>query len=195
MEEKVFLRRMMRQRRRALSQTEQQLASFSLTKQIKQSGLLRRFKRVALYWTTDNEISLLPLLKYLSKHHRKIYLPILLGKKMYFMRYKIGQPLKKNRFNIPEPNGRFQPIYPTVLDSVLMPLVAFDQQGNRLGMGGGFYDRYFEYLHYRRNKKPILWGVAYEWQRVEHLNTQWWDIPLQGVITDKGIYRFYEYRN
>jgi len=192
MEEKILLRRMIRQRRRALSKIEQQRASFALIKHIKQHHLLRHSRHIAIYLPCNGEISLLPFLKNLTKNHQ-IFLPIIKRKKMYFMRYVVGQSLKKNRFNIPEPIGRFQPIYPAVLNLVFTPLVAFDDRGQRLGMGGGFYDRCFEYLRHRKHKKPALWGIAYDWQRVEHLNVQWWDIPLHGVITDKRIYYFYEH--
>lgn len=185
-----ILRCTLRQRRQALSQLEQQQASVALIKNIKTAKLLKYFKHIALYFPCNGEISLLFLLKYLNTHNKIIYLPILKGKKMYFVRYESGQRLKKNRFGIPEPVQQFQKIHPSILNVVLTPLLAFDDQGNRLGMGGGFYDRCFGYLAYRRNKKPLLWGVAYEWQKVLHLSTEWWDIPLHGAITDQGIYYF-----
>ena len=74
---------------------------------------------------------------------------------------------------------------------MLVPLVAFDGAGNRLGMGGGFYDRTFAYLRTRAVwKRPQLIGVAYEFQRLEALPVQTWDIPLQGIATEKRLYNF-----
>jgi 5-formyltetrahydrofolate cyclo-ligase len=188
MEEKNLLRRTIRQRRRALSQIEQRQASSFLVHNIKRENFLKRFKHIAIYFPCNGEISLLVLLDYLKKRNKIIYLPIIKRKKMYFMRYE-GK-LKKNRFNIPEPAQRFKKIHPSILNVVFTPLLAFDDRGNRLGMGGGFYDRCFHYLNHRRNKKPLLYGVAYDWQRVSHLNVESWDIPLHGVITDREVYRF-----
>jgi 5-formyltetrahydrofolate cyclo-ligase len=71
-----------------------------------------------------------------------------------------------------------------------MPLVAFDEQGNRLGMGGGFYDRTLAYLKYRQHRrKPVLAGLAHEIQKIGQLTTQSWDIPLDCIITENKLYR------
>lgn len=188
MEEKQLLRRTIRERRRALSQLEQRRASSFLIHNIKKENLLKRFKNIAIYFPCKGEISLLPLLKYFKKHNKIIYLPILKKNKMYFMRY--DGKLKNNRFGIPEPAQTFKKIHPIVLNVVFTPLLAFDDRGNRLGMGGGFYDRCFNYLSFRHHKKPLLYGVAYDWQQVSTLNPNNWDIPLHKVITDQRIYSF-----
>jgi len=70
-----------------------------------------------------------------------------------------------------------------------MPLVAFDEYGNRIGMGGGFYDRTLAYLQHRQLwRKPVLMGLAYEIQKMKKLESQSWDIPLNSVVTEKEIY-------
>ncbi len=70
-----------------------------------------------------------------------------------------------------------------------MPLVAFDEHGNRVGMGGGFYDRTLAYLQHRQFwKKPTLLGLAHELQKVARIESQRWDIPLDGIITEKKHY-------
>ncbi len=75
------------------------------------------------------------------------------------------------------------------LDLVLLPLVGFDEQGGRLGMGGGFYDRSLAYLARRKNgHKPTLIGLAHECQKVDRLALASWDIPLAGTVTDAGWY-------
>jgi len=74
------------------------------------------------------------------------------------------------------------------LDIALVPLVAFDDYGRRLGMGGGYYDRTFAYLRHREHwRRPKLIGVAFEFQRVAELPAQPWDVPLDGIITEKGL--------
>ena len=95
-----------------------------------------------------------------------------------------------NEFGIPEPLLRSRRVTAiTRLDLVLTPLVGFDEQGNRLGMGGGFYDRSFAYLRQRQRwRKPHLLGVAFELQNCEQgLPHQQWDVPLDGVVTESGV--------
>ena len=77
------------------------------------------------------------------------------------------------------------------LDIVFTPLVAFDTAGNRVGMGAGFYDRSFAFRKHRRNwRRPLLIGVAYDFQRVPHIPARTWDVPVDLVVTDKKTYAF-----
>ena len=100
-----------------------------------------------------------------------------------------GTPLRRNRFQIPEPDvSPAEWLPPSALDLVLTPLVAFDSTGTRLGMGGGFYDRSFAFL---RDPDPVghrprLIGLAYEFQQVEALVRQPWDVPLDAAATEKA---------
>jgi 5-formyltetrahydrofolate cyclo-ligase len=75
------------------------------------------------------------------------------------------------------------------LDLVLMPLVGFDADGNRLGMGAGFYDRKFAFLRHRRAwRRPLLLGIAFDAQRVERFDAALHDVPLWGVVTERAVY-------
>ena len=88
----------------------------------------------------------------------------------------------------PEHTRRFDPRKVWSLDLMLLPLVAFDAAGNRLGMGGGFYDHTLAYLHQRRRwRKPTLLGAAFALQQVDHLEAGVWDVPLDGVATEHGV--------
>jgi 5-formyltetrahydrofolate cyclo-ligase len=81
-------------------------------------------------------------------------------------------------------------VHSRVLDVILMPLVAFDGQGNRLGMGAGYYDRTLAFLRHRRHwRKPRIIGLAYEFQRMPALPAEPWDVPLDGIITEAGFYK------
>ena len=95
-----------------------------------------------------------------------------------------------NRFGIEEvdalPNHA---IKVSEIDLVLLPLVAFDKTGNRLGMGGGFYDATFAHLKSKKTK-PLFIGLAYQSQLVEDLPSDPWDLPLDGVCTEESFYRF-----
>ena len=78
---------------------------------------------------------------------------------------------------------------PEALDLVLAPLVVFDPQRNRIGMGGGYYDRSFEFRKQAQRDAPILIGVAHELQKVDQLIAEDWDVRLDMVVTDGGIYK------
>jgi 5-formyltetrahydrofolate cyclo-ligase len=95
-----------------------------------------------------------------------------------------------NRFGIAEPDVNWRHAKPAwALDLILMPLVAFDIQGNRLGMGGGFYDRSLAYLNRRKVwRKPYLMGTAFELQKFTQLPHASWDIPMNGIMTEKQFY-------
>ncbi len=104
----------------------------------------------------------------------------------------LSESLRDGRFGIPEPRmGRHARVSARWLDLVLVPVVAFGSSGERLGSGAGFFDRAFAYLHTRRTwRKPLLLGLAYDWQRVARLPREPWDVPLAAVITDRRIHAF-----
>jgi 5-formyltetrahydrofolate cyclo-ligase len=97
-----------------------------------------------------------------------------------------------NCFGIPEPagaSGRW--LRGAELDVVLAPLVAFDRAGHRLGMGGGFYDRTFRFVVRRAEwRRPWIIGLAYDFQRVDALPVERWDVPLHAVVTESGAQLF-----
>ena len=103
-----------------------------------------------------------------------------------------GDPLVPNRFAIPEPMPQRRPPHPAwQLDLLLVPLVAFDARGNRLGMGGGYYDRTLAYLRRRTHwRRPHVLALAHALQRVDALPKNAWDIPVDGVITEREMLRF-----
>ena len=105
---------------------------------------------------------------------------------MWFAQYTSSSVLTPNRFNIPEPLDGFA-IRPWQLSLVLFPLVGFDVQGGRLGMGGGYYDRVFANRHLWP-RRPSLFGIAHECQKVEVIPREPWDIPLDGVFSDRKVY-------
>lgn len=110
---------------------------------------------------------------------------------MAFQRLMPNEALKPNRFGIFEPSfKRARQRWVWTLDLVLMPLVGFDEQGGRLGMGGGFYDRSLAYRKMRKNgHKPTLLGLAHECQKVDNLPLERWDVSLAATVTDKRWYK------
>ena len=182
----------MRRRRRALSNGEQARRARDLARHLTSGILLRRLHRVSGYLAQDGEMDLQPFISRLWTRGRKVYLPVLHGRKLWFKPYDTATEFIHNRFGIPEPAvAPIERIDPTALNLVLMPLVAFDRAGNRLGMGGGYYDKTFAFLHQRQRwRRPLLLGVAHEFQCLEKLPVQSWDIPMQGIVTERGLHWF-----
>lgn len=185
------LRRLLRQARRALSTQQQRLAAHQLYRQLAQHPCFRRARHIALYLPSDGEIDPRPLLHAAQRRGKATYLPVLSAwprTKMVFQRVRPHERLRLNRFRIQEP--RIQPRQQRAiwaLDLVLLPLVGFDAQGGRLGMGGGFYDRSLARLR-KNGHKPTLLGLAHECQKVERLALASWDVPLHGTVTNQRWY-------
>lgn len=195
---KSELRKSLRQRRAAIGRTERRRAAVSLTRNALRHGLLTRYQRIGIYLAHGAEISTLPLINRALMLKRACYLPMLScgrGMMLWFNRLQTGQTWVANRFGIPE-NTTTQQLHARQLDLLFMPLVGFDDGGNRIGMGGGFYDTTLAYLRRRQVwRKPFLVGVAFECQRINgELPHDPWDVPLDAVLTERGLYRF-KHRN
>lgn len=187
------LRRLLRQRRRALSLSQQRQAARRLYRQLAQHPLFRRSRHIALYLPNDGEIDPQQLLREAQRRGKTTYLPVLNAwpaTRMVFQRIRPGERLTLNRFRIREPrpnHARQRKVW--ALSLLLMPLVGFDPHGGRLGMGGGFYDRSLAYRARRKNcQKPTLLGLAHECQKVDRLELANWDVPLQATVTDRAWY-------
>jgi 5-formyltetrahydrofolate cyclo-ligase len=144
---------------------------------------------VALYMAFDGEPSLAPLYQSarLCKH---LYVPVLRGMTMTFAELVPSATFAPNFFGILEPQLGAK-IDARKLDLVLTPLVAFDENGVRIGVGRGYYDRCFRFLRHRTHwRRPKLLGVAYELQRVPPLVPSSWDVPLWGIVTERAVQRF-----
>ena len=185
--QRAGLRSAMRKRRRGLSYWQQQREAIELTKKLKHHRLFRDSQHIAFYLANDGELNLQPLLHFALGQGKICYLPAVADHSLVFIRHLPEQKLERNRFGILQPQQDQQLVSPEKLDLVLLPLVAFDQQGNRLGMGGGFYDRYFAYKRERAESKPLLLGVAHPHQEVPHLRAQIWDVPLDAIMTGREI--------
>jgi 5-formyltetrahydrofolate cyclo-ligase len=186
------IRQLKRAQRQLLSATVQQQHSQNLCQNISRERSYKNCHNIACYIANDGEIDPWLIIEHARFLSKNIYLPVLSPFKnsLYFAPYETNSEFRPNRFNIPEPICHPSKwITARQLDLLLLPLVAFDIQGNRIGMGGGFYDRTLAYLRYRQYwKKPVLAGLAHEIQKTEQLETQSWDIPLDYIITEKQRY-------
>lgn len=186
------LRRRLRAARRALPAPVQRRHAQALARIVAREPRVRRAQRFGAYWPADGELDPAPLLGRIRMHGRYGCLPVLRPgreRRLWFVRPTPGAGLAPNRFGIPEPrSGRRVPVW--ALDLLLVPLVGFDADGHRLGMGGGYYDRTLAFLRQRRHwQRPYLIGLAHECQRCERLAPRPWDVPLDAVATERGLYR------
>ena len=183
--DRAALRRRYRNLRRALSATAQRRHSMRICRHFLCSPLAWRARRIAAYLAIDGEADLQPLLPRLAAMGKQLALPVVgRNQRMDFFAYEPGMRLVANRYGIfePAPGARYVPTL--ALDLVFAPLVAFDARGNRLGMGGGYYDRHF--ARAPAGLRPLLVGVAHEAQRTVSLPAAPWDQPLDAVLTEAG---------
>lgn len=183
----------MRSRRRALTYPQQQAAAKGVLQTLRTLQAFRQSKHVALYLPNDGEIDPHLVLRLCWAMGKKCYLPVLhpiRHNRLWFVEYRPETKLHKNIYRILEPSLVKVPRRPPwAMDLVLLPLVAFDPQGGRLGMGGGYYDRTFAFKQkWRKGRGTKLIGLAHDMQKVASLETASWDIPLEGVATEQGFY-------
>lgn len=183
------LRAEMRSARRQLDADAQAIAGRALCAQLTALPEYAAATRISAYFAVRGEIDMGPLIERAGAAGKQIYLPVLDGDYLLFAPWAPGEPLEKRPLGLLEPAvPRSALIEPRELDLALVPLVAFDAAGNRLGMGGGYYDRSFAFLRDGATR-PVFCGVAHERQRVAALDAEAWDVPLHMVATDAGIYR------
>lgn len=187
------IRQQVRKARQQLSAEAQHQAAEALVQQAKQFPELQQALHIALYLSNDGELDTAALLQYLQQQGKTLYLPVLhpfTAGYLLFQRYDAQTPMHLNQFGIREPKPDVTAIMlPAQLDVIFMPLVAFDVQGQRLGMGGGFYDRTLSVLP-KTSQKPLLVGLAHQCQQVETVPTEPWDVPLPLVLTPNQLWDF-----
>jgi len=184
------IRNIIKEKRSQLSEKELRLTSKAITERIRSFKFPKELTKIGIYYAVNNEVDVHPLCEILWQENKRVYLPIVEKKKLLFGEYRNTSNLKNNRFKIPEPIvGLESQISAFELDLIFMPLVAFDPMGNRIGMGGGFYDRTLDNKQLDNDlKKPILVGVAYEFQKQNQIQPNPWDIPLDMIFTESKIY-------
>ena len=140
---------------------------------------------VALYMANDGEIDGKYLIDFLVRQGKKIYLPVLFKKKMHFS--PLDKKTLKNRFGIQEPIFK-NCTHAKKINLILMPAVAFDKNGNRMGMGGGFYDRTLDFTKKQKNMRlPKIYALAHHFQKINHINARAWDIKPLGIISENYL--------
>jgi len=181
------LRRQAINSRRKMTAPERQLASVAIADRLIHCHEFTAAKSIACYLPMDDEVDPSRIVARAWRAKKRIFCPVTdLCGGMNFCRLRPGTLLERNQFGIWEPVGE-EHIAPPQLDLVVTPLVAFDDQRNRIGMGGGYFDRAFAFLkHRRRWLRPKLIGVAFDCQKVEKITPNPWDIRLYRIITESA---------
>lgn len=185
------IRQQVRLRRKALSQDQQHQAAQHGAARMMAFAPVVEAQTVAVFLSFDGELDTRPLIEGLWRAGKKVYLPVLhpfSPGHLLFLRYFPDSDLVLNQFNIHEPTLDVRHVLPlNKLDVLITPLVAFDSAGQRLGMGGGFYDRT---LQNWREHGLLPVGYAHDCQHVNALPVEKWDVPLPAVITPGRIWQW-----
>jgi 5-formyltetrahydrofolate cyclo-ligase len=180
MSPKQQLRIELKRQRSSLSEIVQQQESQKICTRLSALAAFQAANRIALYFKASGEVDLSVLWQEALRLNKSCYFPCLMqDKSLCFLPADNKTPLKQNSYQIFEPQLDFdQAVAVEHLDLIIMPLLAFDRLGTRLGMGAGYYDRTL-----KDKKAPLLIGVAYPFQEVSAIDRDPWDIPLDLVVT------------
>ena len=182
-------RKLLRSQRRELSATQQLIMADQIAANLCSQSFFLRAKRVGIYLANEGEVNPSIIYDICQKSGKQLFLPVIhpfKQNRLHFAKIKPDSRVTNNRFGILEPCIKGATLSPPwSLDLILMPLVGFDRRGNRLGMGGGFYDRTFAFTAKKPGPSPKLIGLAYSFQELKAIKPQPWDIPVSGIVTEK----------
>ena len=183
--DKSQLRAILRQRRQDLSAERQETAANALARQIGKLPQWPGANQIALYLPTDGEIDTAAIVALCRQQDKQIFLPVIASDKtLSFALWNPNTQLIENRYGIAEPPQNAHRCPAEKLDIIFMPLVGWDRQGGRLGMGGGFYDRSLDGV-----SGPTLVGLAHSLQEVDFIPRESWDIGLDFIATDSALHK------
>lgn len=190
---KAQLRKQMRAARRRVDSIARESAANALVEHALASDWFTSGMHIAAYWAAGSELSLKPLLELLLARGVFVYLPqVESNGAMRFVRYRGPAWLLPGQYGICEPishpsDSHADQAFAPSIEIILMPLLAFDAHGHRLGQGGGYYDRYLRNLD---SATPLRVGIAFHFQAVEYVPIEQFDEKLHAVITERAVLRF-----
>ncbi|MEO7200057.1 MAG: 5-formyltetrahydrofolate cyclo-ligase [Dokdonella sp.] len=187
---RTLLRTQLRARRQALTASERIASAMAVATQLEGIPEFLTDARIAGYWAVDGELSLHVALANLLRREQRYLLPrIVAPRRLRFGEWKPGDAIDNNRYGIPEPAQEdIEWLDAHALDVILLPLLGFDRNGNRLGFGGGFYDATLAGLRLRdAASTPLLVGVGYAAQEVAAIAPQPWDVRLDYIATEREL--------
>jgi 5-formyltetrahydrofolate cyclo-ligase len=168
-----------------------QTSSYAASQALLQSKLITKAQHIGCYFALPHEMDTQIIITAIQQQQKYCYLPILAPdpkeKILRFGLYLAGARLQANRFNIYEPATSPIIVAATTLELIILPVLAFDNTGTRLGSGGGFYDQTLALLAHQKLRQPLLVGLAYSWQESHKLPKMSYDISLDYIVTEKAI--------
>jgi 5-formyltetrahydrofolate cyclo-ligase len=172
--------------RRAIPHAITAHAGTSVARHFADHPILSFCNSVAGYRAIRGELDVMPVFDAVQRYQRRTFLPRLQGKDapLCFHAWQLGMPLVTHAMGMEEPEATSTRAIP---DLILVPLLAFDADGYRLGYGGGFYDRTIHALRNHNATPPLFIGAGYNSQEVARVPTDAHDQPLDGVITEQGV--------
>ncbi len=184
-EEKKRLRKAMKAERLALAKDDWQGRSARIVENVLALEKFQRARVVHAFIPDEhrNEVNLIPLLEWIISNQKKLLVPVVEGSELISVELTSFQHLEKNSFGVREPVMRVPSSLESKIDLVLVPLLAVDSKGNRLGYGKGYYDRFFK----RLNSQAFKLGVAFEFQVLNHVPATESDVRLDAVMTESGM--------
>ncbi len=168
---------MILKKRLELDQEKYETYSQKIVEKLRNQIKKMEFDSIALYYPINKEVNVLSLIEELLKTQKKVYLPKVLGKQMKMGRVKSLDRLIKSKFNIPEP---IDDEFSSKIDLYIIPAIAYDFNGYRIGYGGGYYDRYF-----LQNPKTYLIGVVFNFQLIDSVPIHPHDLQADLIMTEK----------
>ena len=170
---KQSLRELLIQKRRMMSAEERTAQSALILSQLEKMTVFQEAKTVLLYYPKNNEVDVLPLFKR-YKRDKVLLLPVTHRRGMTANPYEGNDKMHRGKVGIPEPTT---PPYEGEIDLIIVPSVAFDKQGNRLGRGGGYYDRFL-----KKQSHATFIGVGYDFQLVDEVPVRKHDQKMHRII-------------
>lgn len=194
LEEQEELRHRLRAARCALPEPARDEASQAVCRHVIAAEVFKQARSLSAYLAVNGELELRPVIEQAWAADKNVCLPVVTGGRgtvLEFRPFTSATRLTTNRYGIEEPESDASGCPTDKLDLVLCPIVAFDDHGTRVGMGGGYYDATFKLRLDNQSDRPVLLGVAYAAQRVSSkLEQNEWDVPLDGVVTEAGFHWF-----
>lgn len=188
------LRAQLKQVRASISPQAREAAAKQVSTHLLAQPEVQKAQHIGAYFSVHNELPTAFILQQLIAQRKHLALPVLhpfSAGNLLFLNYHADTQLRPNAFNIPEPELNVQQVVPlSHLQILLVPLLGFDAQGNRMGMGGGYYDRTLAGWAQGRYPNLLPIGIAFAEQQVEQIPTQSWDIPLPMIITPAKTWHF-----
>lgn len=180
---KEALRKQMIKKRSSLSKKEKKIKDQSIYNQVINDKDYMTANSVFLFLSFGSEINTKPIVEHALDHNKRVFLPKVVGNHLELFEIENFENLDRSKYGILEPNAYCQGIGNCGIDFILMPGLAFDPSGGRVGYGGGFYDRYVSSLPNYKDIPKV--AIAYDFQIVDEVPMSKFDIPVDRIIVNE----------